>query len=158
MANVTVTAALSHSVASSLTVMSFIGVDTSGVSGSGAIGATGTGNANPGAPTATLITTRNGSLVVGVGNDFDNAIARTPGPNQFLVHQGLAQVGDTYWVQALSSATPLSGTSVTVNDVAPSGDRYNLSICEILGSPGGGLQHIRFPETSARYPVVVVSR
>lgn len=137
-ANVTVTAALSHSVASSLTVMSFIGVDTSGVSGSGAIGATGTGNANPGAPTATLITTRNGSLVVGVGDDFDNAIARTPGPNQFLVHQDLAQVGDTYWVQMLNTATPLSGTSVTVNDVAPTGDRYNLSICEILASPGGG--------------------
>jgi hypothetical protein len=45
--NAKVTATLSHSVASSLTVMSFIGVDTSGVGGSGAIGATGTGNANP---------------------------------------------------------------------------------------------------------------
>lgn len=138
--NVTVTATLSHSVASSLTVMSFIGVDTSGSSGSGAIGATGTGNANPGAPTATLITTRNGSLVVGVGNDFDNAIARTPGPNQTIVHDDLAPVGDTYWVQMLNSPILISGTNVTVNDIAPTGDRYNLSICEILVATGGGSQ------------------
>jgi hypothetical protein len=36
---------LSQSVVSSITVMSFKGVDTTGTNGSGAIGATGTGNA-----------------------------------------------------------------------------------------------------------------
>jgi len=28
-----------------------------------------------------------------------------------------------------------AGTSVTIDDVAPTGDRYNLSICEILVKP-----------------------
>jgi hypothetical protein len=35
------------------------------------------------------MTTSNGSLIVGVGNDWDNAIARTLGANQTLVHQYL---------------------------------------------------------------------
>jgi hypothetical protein len=52
----TVTATLSQSVAASLTVMSFTGVDTSGTNGSGAIGATGTGSNRSAAPTATLTT------------------------------------------------------------------------------------------------------
>ena len=134
---VTVTATLSQSVCSSITVMSFTGVNTGGTNGSGAIGATGSENANPGAPTATLVTTGNGSFVLGVGNDWDNAIARTVGPAQTLVHQYLAPVEDTYWVQMQSSATPLSGTSVTINDTAPTTDRYNLSIVEVLASAGG---------------------
>jgi len=133
-----VKATLSQSAVSSITVMGFSGVDASGTNGSGAIGAKGTGNANPGAPLATLVTTRNGSLVVGVGNDWDNAIARTPSTGQNVVHQDLAPVGDTYWVQMQSSAIPLSGTSVTVNDTAPAGDRFNLSIVEVLAAPAGG--------------------
>jgi len=32
----------------------------------------------------------------------------------------------------------LSGTSVTINDTAPTGDRYNLSIVEVLAAAGGG--------------------
>jgi hypothetical protein len=130
--NVAVSAALSQKVAASITVMSFTGVDTSGTNGSGAIGAIGTGNANPGAPTAGLTTTRNNSWVIGVGNDWDTATPRTPGPNQTLVHQYLASVQDTYWVQRQNTPTATSGTLVTTNDTAPTGDRYNLSICEVL--------------------------
>ncbi len=136
--SVTVTATLSQSVAASITVMSFTGVDTSGTNGSGAIGALGTGNANPGAPTASLITTRNGSLVLGVGSDWDSAIGRTVGLNQTLVHQFLPAAQDTYWVQMQSSAIPLSGASVAINDTAPTTDRYNLSIVEVLAAAGGG--------------------
>jgi hypothetical protein len=135
---VTVTATISQRVASSLTVMSFTSVDTSGTNGLGAIGAIGTGNANPGAPAAKLVTTRNGSLVLGVGNDWDNAIARTLGAGQSLIHQDFAPVGDTYWVQMQSSPILLSGTSVTMNDTAPTGDRYNFSIVEVLAAAGGG--------------------
>jgi hypothetical protein len=133
--SVAVTATLSQSVSASITVMTFTGVDTSGTGGSGAIGATGTGNANPGAPTASLTTTRNNSWVIGVGNDWDNAIARTPGANQIVVNPYLATVGDTYWVQRQAGTTPVSGTIVTINDTAPTTDRYNLSICEILAAP-----------------------
>jgi parallel beta-helix repeat protein len=135
LSGVTVTAALSHSVVSSLTVVSFTGVSTSGTNGSAAIGATQSTNASSGAPTATLVTTRNNSWVFGVGNDYDNAIARTPGANQTIVHQDLSSTGDTYWVQRENAPTLLSGTSVTINDTAPTGDRYNLAICEILPAP-----------------------
>jgi hypothetical protein len=134
LSNVTVTATLSQNVAASLTVMSFTGVDTTGTNGSGAIGATGSGNSFEGAPTASLVTTRNGSWVLGVGNDYDNAISRTPGAGQMLVHQYLAAVEDTYWVQRQDTATPASGTTVTINDTAPTTDRYNLTICEVLPS------------------------
>ena len=134
LSNITVTATLSQSVQSSMTVMSFIGVDTTGTNGSGAIGAIGGGSAATGAPTATLVTTRNNSWVVGAGTDYDNAIARTVGTGQTLVHQDLSPINDTYWVQRQSSATALSGTSVTINDTAPTTDRYNLSIAEVLPS------------------------
>src|SRR5579863_4607943 len=96
LANVSVAATLSQSVVSSMTVMSYAGVDTSGTSGAGAIGATASKSASSGAPTATLITTRNNSWVFGTGNDYDNAIARTLGPGQSLVHEDLTPAGDTY--------------------------------------------------------------
>jgi hypothetical protein len=130
--NVTVTASLSQSVSSSMTVMSFRGINTSGTNGSGAIGAIGRGSGVSGAPAATLVTTRNNSWVLGVGNDYDRPIARTVGSGQTLVHQYMPPVGDTYWVQMRTSPTPVSGTSVTINDTAPTGDQYNLSICEIV--------------------------
>jgi hypothetical protein len=132
LSSVSVKASLSQSVPASITVVSFTGVDTSGTNGSGAIGATGTGNANPGAPTASLVTTRNGSWVFEVGNDWDKAISRALGPNQTMVHQYLATVGDTYWVQRQNAPTPSSGTTVTINDTAPTTDRYNLSVVEVL--------------------------
>jgi hypothetical protein len=133
--NVSATATLSASVASSITVMSFTGIDTTGTGGSGAIGATKATNAPSGAPTASVVTTRGNSLVVGVGNDFDNPILRTAGASQTLVHQFLPGVGDSYWVQRQNASTPLSGTTVPINDTAPTGDRYNLAICEILAAP-----------------------
>ena len=130
--NVTVTATVSQSVVSSITAMSFTGVDTtSGAGGPNAIGATGTGNSSKGAPTASLVTTRNNSWVLGVGSDYDNAINRTTGTGQTVVHQFLTPTGDTYWVQMQTATTPLSGTTVTINDTAPSTDRYNLSTIEM---------------------------
>lgn len=135
LSSVTVTANLSQSVVSSITVMSFSGVSASGTNGSGAIGAVASANARSGAPAATLVTTHNNSLVVGVGNDFDQAIARTPGYYQSIVHQDLSPVGDTYWVQIQNGITPLSGTTVQTNDTAPTSDRYNFMVCEIIAGP-----------------------
>jgi uncharacterized protein DUF4082/Big-like domain-containing protein len=129
---VTVTATMSQSTAGSMTIVTFKNVDTTGTGGSGAIGASASANSAGGAPTATLVTTRNNSLVFGVGNDFDNAVARTLGPGQTMVNQYLATIGDTYWVQRTTSAVPAAGTSVTINDTAPTADRYNLTIVEIL--------------------------
>jgi RHS repeat-associated protein len=143
LSNAKVTVSLSQSVASSVTVVSFIGADPSGINGSGAIGAVGTGNGPSGAPSASLVTTRNNSWVYGVGNDWDHNISRTLGPNQTLVHQYLATVHDTYWVQSETNPTPQSGTTVVINDTAPTTDRYNLSLVEVLPaqnpSPNGPL-------------------
>jgi hypothetical protein len=115
--------------------MSFKNIDTSGTNGSGAIGATKMANSSSGAPTANLVTTRANSWIFGVGNDYDNAIGRTTGAGQSLVHQYLTTAGDTYWVQMQNNPTPASGTTVTINDTAPTTDRYNLSICEVLPAP-----------------------
>jgi hypothetical protein len=139
LSGVTVTATLSQSVSSSLTVMSFAGVNTSGTNGSGAIGATGSRSAGSGAPSASLVTVGAGSFVVGVGNDFDRASARLPAAGQSLVHQFLAPVGDTYWVQMLNSPVAASGTSVTLSDTAPTGDRFNLAIVEIQSASGSAV-------------------
>jgi hypothetical protein len=81
-----------------------------------------------------LVTTQSNSWVIGVGNDWDNAIGRTAGSNQTIIHQYLAPVGDTFWVQMVNTLSP-AGTAATVNDTAPTGDRYNLTICEILPAP-----------------------
>jgi len=129
--SVSVTATLSQPTAGSMTIVSFKNVDTTGTNGSGAVGATASTNSSGGPPSATLVTTRNNSWVFGVGTDFDNAIARTLGPSQTIVNQYLATIGDTYWVQRTTTSIAASGTSVTINDTAPTGDRYNLSICEI---------------------------
>src|SRR5215831_12829250 len=74
LSSVSVIATFSQAVVCSMTVMSFAGVDPSGINGTGAIGATASTGASPVAPTATLVTTRNNSWVFGVGNEFDNAI------------------------------------------------------------------------------------
>ena len=130
----TVTATLSQSVAASITIVSFTGVDTTGTNGSGAIGSTNGNSASSGAPSVSITTTRNGSWVFGVGSDWDKATSRTPGANQSLVHQYLASVGDTYWVQKQNAPTAASGTQVFINDTAPTTDRFNLSVVEILPS------------------------
>src|SRR5689334_19804136 len=135
---VSVTASLSHSVSSSISVLSFAGADATGSNGSGAIGATKSASAASGAPSASLTTTRANSWVLGVGNDYDNPIVRTLGANQTLINQFLPSVGDTYWMQRQNAPTPATGTNVTINDTAPTGDRYNLSIVEVLPSLTGG--------------------
>jgi fibronectin type 3 domain-containing protein len=97
-----------------------------------ATAATAAAGAGTGAPSLALTTTRAGSWVWAVGNDWDRATARTVGSGQVKVDEFLATVGDTFWVQRLSSATPLPGTAVTVNDTAPTGDRWNLTAVEVL--------------------------
>ncbi len=128
---VTVTATLAQKASSSITIVGFRNADATGLAGAGALGAISSASAASGAPTAALTTTRDNSWVFGVGNDWDRATARSVGPAQTLVHQFLP-TGDTYWVQRRTAPTPLSGTSVVINDVAPVADRFNLTLCEVL--------------------------
>ena len=136
LSNVTVTAALSQKVLSSITVVAYGGVDTSGTNGSGAIGATAGASASKGSPSAGLVTTRNGSWVFGVGNDYDNASPRTSDSGQSLVSQYLTSSGDTYWVQKQNGPTPLAGTAVKIDDTAPTTDRFNVAAVEVLPFAG----------------------
>jgi len=109
----------------SLTVVAFVGATGTGASA--------VASASSGAPTVSLTTTKAGSLVYGVGNDWDRAIARVLGANQTMVHQWVdTAVGDTLWVQPRSSPTAASGTLVTINDTSPTNDRWNLASVEIL--------------------------
>jgi hypothetical protein len=108
-----------------MTVAAFTGAETA------TLGAVGTANAATGAPTAALTTTRSDSWVWGVGVDWDKAVARTAGSGQTVVDQYFSPSGDTYWTQRRAATTPSAGTSVTIDDTAPTGDRWNLSLVEI---------------------------
>lgn len=124
--NASVQARLSRSESSSVTVVAL-----AGVSSAAPVGATAIASSASVAPSATLNTVGWNSLVFAVGNDWDNAINRTVGPNQILVHQYMPSVGDTYWVQEINGALPSPGV-VTINDTAPTSDRYNFAAVEIL--------------------------
>ena len=100
-------------------------------------GSTGIGTVMPasslrGAPTVTLTPVASGSWVGAVGMDYDHAILRTLGPGQTMDAQNTDALGDTYWVQHLNAAT-VAGTAVTINDTAPTTDRFNLEAVEVTG-------------------------
>ena len=122
-----VTARLNNSVAASLTVMAFTGAASSLV-GAAAVAA----NAPSGAPSATLVTTRANSLVIGVGTDWDAPRVMTPAAGQTIVNQFNPTVGDTYWTQR-TNGIPAAGTSVTIRSTygATMPDRWNLAAIEI---------------------------
>lgn len=125
--NASVTATRSNgSYVGSITVVTFTGADQI------VDGTTAAASAATGAPSVSLTTTRAGGWVWGVGNDWDKATARTVGPNQTKVDEFLPSVGDTLWVQRQNAATPFAATPVTLNDTAPTTDRWNLAAVEIL--------------------------
>jgi hypothetical protein len=112
-----------------ITVAAFSGADT----GSG--GATASGSAASGAPSISLSTTRAGSMVWGVGDDWTAAASRTVGAGQALVDQFLSSSGDTFWTQRRTATVPSAGTSVSIDDTAPTSDRWNLAAVEVLAAP-----------------------
>ncbi len=109
----------------SITVATFSGAKTT-------LGATASASAATGAPSASLTSTQTGSWVWGVGNDWDGQTARTVGANQTKVDEFLSSTGDTYWVQRQANPGTAAGTTVTINDTAPTNHRWNLTTVEIL--------------------------
>lgn len=96
------------------------------------IGAVAEAGAATGAESVEVTTTVANAWVWGVGNDWDNAVARTPGANQTLVRQLIdTKIGDTYWTQKQNARTPIAGTFVSINDTAPTTDQWNLVAVEI---------------------------
>ena len=65
-----------------------------------------------------------------------------------MVDEFLAPAGDTMWVQRRNSTTPLIGTQVTLNDTAPTSDRWNLAAIEVLPAA----QSPQAPNLSATVP------
>jgi len=134
--SVTVSASPSFNDCGTVTVLSISGVDISGTNGSGAIGATNVCNHGNGAgatETCSLTTTRGSSWVFGVGEDYAASTARTIGPSQTMISQWPdGSSADTFWVQNQTSTTPVPGTSVTINDTAPTTDQFNFAVLEVL--------------------------
>jgi beta-lactam-binding protein with PASTA domain len=96
-----------------------------------AIGATTAASNTSTNATASLVPQASGSVVFGVGNDFDRAITRTVGAGQTKLHEFLAPTGDTFWMQSLNAPTT-AGTSVTLNATIPApADQWNFAIVEI---------------------------
>lgn len=127
LSNITVTATRSAgSYLGSMSVVAFSGADTA------VDGAVGTGNGASGAPNATLTTTRAGSWVWGVGNDYDQARARTVGAGQTKFDEYLAATGDTYWVQSQAGPGGSANTPAPISDTSPTTDHWNLSTIEVL--------------------------
>jgi hypothetical protein len=96
------------------------------------IGVTTAAGATTGAPDLPVANTGAGSWVYAVGNDWDNATARTPVSGQVLVHQRVdTAVGDTFWVQSTAAPNTAAGT-VDIHDSAPTGDQWNYAGVEVL--------------------------
>ena len=76
-----------------------------------------------------------GGWVWGVGTDWTAARSRTVGAGQTLVDQYLSPSGDTYWLQRTNAQTPAAGTAVTINDTAPTADKWDLALVEVLPAP-----------------------
>ncbi len=94
-----------------------------------------------------LTSTRAGSLVFGAGNDWDAATARTVGDGQAIVHEYPDTAsGDDFWAQKVTAPTGAAGSTVTVNDTAPTTDRWNLVAAEVIPATG-----IPVPPESTRY-------
>jgi hypothetical protein len=90
-----------------------------------------------GAPSVSLTTVGNGSRVIGVANNWTNSTVPTVPASQTTTINGNSTVvqnateGDVYWVQTQNSTTPTAGTTVTINDTAPS-VKYHMAVVEVL--------------------------
>jgi hypothetical protein len=125
LSSVTITAAEGRSgYPQSLTVVAFAGAK--------GVGASAAGSGNDTAPWVSLVTLKPNSLVYGVGIDPSNAVTPTLNPSLFFVHEWPNQAGDDdFWVVARNGSVPAAGTTVTVNAISPTNDRWNLAAAEI---------------------------
>jgi hypothetical protein len=89
------------------------------------IAATAASSAACGAPDLSVPNTGVGSWVYAVGNDWDNAIARTPVSRQVVVHQHLdTSTGNTFWVQSTAAPNAAAGT-IDIHDSGPTTGQWN---------------------------------
>ena len=97
------------------------------------VGASAAGNNTTGAASLTVTTTRARAVVYGVGNDWDGSLARTLITGETMVHQWVdSGIGDTFWTQATAGPVANAGTNVRLGTTAPTQDRWNFAVVEIV--------------------------
>jgi hypothetical protein len=100
-------------------------------------GAAVSGSDVTGAPTVKLRTESGTSLVFAVGHDWDSATARKLPVGWVMLGQWLdTSAGDTFWSQYTNQPTGPAGSRVTVSDLAPTHDHWNLAAVELINSGG----------------------
>ncbi len=93
-------------------------------------------NAAPtGAPTITLTPDTSGGLVSLVGFDWSNSVDRTLPSDESLLDQNTDALGDTYWAQDATAPTT-AGVDVTLSDLAPTTDNFDLAAVEVRAAAG----------------------
>jgi hypothetical protein len=91
-------------------------------------------------PSQTIVTSASNSWVFGTISNWTNSTGPTVGSNQTTIIDGTdslltnASDGDAFWVQLQNAPTPTSGTTVTIDDSAPS-IVHHFSIVEIMAAP-----------------------
>jgi hypothetical protein len=97
-----------------------------------AVGATGSASGPSRQPTVSLTTRVQDGWVWGVGDDWDNGIARTPAAGQALQYQYVDHpIGNTFWVQDRTDRDATAGTPVVLSDTSPTTDRWDYAALEI---------------------------
>lgn len=143
LSNTTVTSTLSSSAVQQLTVVA--------LTGAAGLGASAGAGAPNGAQSVSYVATAAGSVGFAVGNDWDNAIARTLGQGQSMLSQYLSVLtGDSHWSQYTNTPSSAAGETVTLSDTAPTADRWNLAAVEVLPSGSPPRLHPRRHPTHSR--------
>ncbi|HEY5138668.1 MAG TPA: hypothetical protein VIJ25_05040, partial [Methylococcales bacterium] len=102
-----------------------------------------TGNASirnstsTGTPSQTLVTSAANSWVFGAIQSWTTFVSPTVGTAQTITFNGNVAFGgsttnDSFWVQSKNATTSTSGTTVTINDTAPTGIVHHFSMVEVL--------------------------
>ena len=121
-------------------VVGIQGTDPSGTNGSGAIGATNIGSYTTSAPTLSLTTTRNNSLVYGIitANNGSTTVTADTGQSK-LFSSGDTTNNCAITLLRQTAVTPALGTSVTIDGTAPTTLTGNIAMVEILPAISHGL-------------------
>jgi len=104
-------------------------------------GATQSSSSSNADPSANLTTTANNSWVIGAVTNWSNTTLPTIPGGQTDVFNSLtlafqnSTTGTSGWAQAQTTTTASSGSSVTINDSAPT-IQYSMVIAEILAGSG----------------------
>jgi hypothetical protein len=96
-----------------------------------AVGASAVAGAAGGAPQVAVTPSKAGSLLWAVGQDPDRPAPRIPLGGQSVVHESFGPLGGgTAWVQS-TGPVAAAGSPITMGDVAPTTDRWDLAAVEI---------------------------